>query len=327
MTATSSRSLFVPRGLTPMFKSRRGPDGLHLFDRDSGINVLVDEVSFPVSEWSPAPRFVSIALTNACELECPYCYAPKHRASVGFDDVLEWVGDLAAAGCLGIGFGGGEPTLYPRFPDLCREVAGRTDLAVTMTTHGHQFTPALSRALAGRVHFVRVSMDGVGATYERLRGRSFASFAGRLAIVRETAPFGINYVVNGETIGDLPAAAEFAFEQGAKQLLLLPEVGDGGVPRVGEDVLGRLSAWAEENHGRYPLAVSANAAEAIHAPKLPIGAGDDPSREFMHVDAAGMLKGCAFDGTGVRLSETAGVMDAVARLRESASRTSRGGDR
>ncbi len=41
---------------------------MHFFNRKTGINVLVDEFKPPFSLWSTAPRQVSIALTNACDL-------------------------------------------------------------------------------------------------------------------------------------------------------------------------------------------------------------------------------------------------------------------
>lgn len=59
-------------------KLRVGPDGLHLFDRRTGLNMLFDEIEAPEEQWSRAPRQVSIALTNACDLACSFCYAPKN---------------------------------------------------------------------------------------------------------------------------------------------------------------------------------------------------------------------------------------------------------
>src|SRR5687768_8287009 len=147
--------------------------GIHFFDRSSGVNILVDEVSIPSNRWSPAPRFVSIALTNVCDLRCSFCYAPKNRASLSASTVMSWIDELQQGGCLGIGFGGGEPTIHPHLHHLCKYAARRSQMAVTFTTHGHRVTPLLARELRGFVNFVRVSMDGIDDTYERIRGRSF----------------------------------------------------------------------------------------------------------------------------------------------------------
>ena len=166
-------------------KRRVGPDGLHLFDRRTGLNVLIDEVDVPQAQWARAPRQVSVALTNACDLDCPFCYAPKAAAVLDAAQLCAWIDELDAEGCLGVGFGGGEPSLYRRLPQVCRHAAERTGLAVTMTTHAHRFTPQLVDALAGTLNFVRISVDGVGTTYETLRNRPFAELEQQLARIGE----------------------------------------------------------------------------------------------------------------------------------------------
>jgi MoaA/NifB/PqqE/SkfB family radical SAM enzyme len=156
----------------PAAKVRRSRHGAHYFERTSGLNVLLDEVVFPSEQWHRAPRYVAIALTNACELRCPFCYAPKRAARLRGTDVLRWARELDAAGSLGLGFGGGEPTAHPELARLCKAIAEQTSLAVSVTTHGHRFDAALADQLRGAVHFIRISVDGLGATYEEIRGPS-----------------------------------------------------------------------------------------------------------------------------------------------------------
>ena len=204
-------------------KLRFGPSGIHLFDRISGLNLLIDEIIPPESKWAVAPRQISIALTNACDLHCPYCFAPKKSAVLGFDRLISWLSELDTNGACGVGFGGGEPTLYPQFAELCAYAAQNTNLAVTFTTHGHHLRRALLESLKGNVHFVRVSMDGVGDTYERLRNRSFSALQKRLDALRSVVPFGINFVVNKDTVPDLDTAATLAENAGASKLLILSE--------------------------------------------------------------------------------------------------------
>src|SRR5947208_2789883 len=143
------------------FKIRAGPSGLFFFNRATGLNILFDEIDVPATSWALAPRQISIALTNACDLSCSYCFAPKTRASLSFNTVTSWLPELDANGTFGVGFGGGEPTLYPRFAELCDHACQNTGLAVTFTTHGHRLDDRLLNALAGNVHFIRVSMDGI----------------------------------------------------------------------------------------------------------------------------------------------------------------------
>jgi MoaA/NifB/PqqE/SkfB family radical SAM enzyme len=207
--------MMISEGAGPQFRIRLGPSGVHLFNRASGLNILFDEIDLPEQQWANAPRQVSIALTNTCDLACRYCFAPKSRATLPYDNVISWLNELEANGTIGVGFGGGEPTLYRRFAELCSYASNNTRLAVTFTTHGHHLSESLLKNLKGHVHFVRVSMDGVKATYERLRGRSFESLRRRFSAIRKLAPFGINYVVNTETFPDLNAAVALAAEEGA----------------------------------------------------------------------------------------------------------------
>ncbi len=84
-----------------------------------------------------------------------------------------------------------------------------------MTTHAHRFTPQLIDALAGAVNFVRVSVDGVGTTYEKLRGRPFSDLVQRLTWIGQTFRFGLNCVVNADTLPDLDAVADLAASTGS----------------------------------------------------------------------------------------------------------------
>ncbi|MGC2526343.1 MAG: radical SAM protein [Candidatus Acidiferrum sp.] len=291
-------------------KLRAGPCGLHLFARKTGWNVLVDEVRIPPAQWARAPRQISVALTNACDLACSFCYAPKTSGSLDADRLAGWLRELDENRCFGVGFGGGEPTLHRRFIEICRETAATTNLAVTFTTHAHRITPAYSHSLKGSVHFVRVSMDGVGATYEALRGRPFAAFRSRLEIVREMAPFGINYLVNARTFAEIDCAIDFACECGAGEFLLLPEEPVDGTCGVDRDTLSSLREWVGQYRGPVPLAISESHSKDICSGTLSAEVG---IRAYVHIDANGFLKRSSYDKGGVLIGP-GGVMEALRQL-------------
>lgn len=92
---------------TDQWKLRCGPAGLLLFNRITGLNVLLEEIPVPASLHAKAPRRVSIALTNRCDLACDHCYAPKSPDELQFDTVTQWLAELDSHGTLGVGFGGG----------------------------------------------------------------------------------------------------------------------------------------------------------------------------------------------------------------------------
>jgi len=296
---------------TSYSKVRIGAAGLHVFDRNTGTNLLIDEISLPSSMWSTAPRQVSIALTNACDLVCSHCYAPKNPAVLNFKRLTSWLADLDVNGCMGVGFGGGEPTLYPRIVELCSFTAEKTGLAITMTTHAHHLSDLLLEDLSGKLHFIRVSMDGVEATYEAIRGRSFATLVRRIKALSKRFSFGINFLVNSETIDDLDKAINLAEELGCSEFLLLPE--EATIRKSGIDSVTRkiLQKWVVNYRGSTPLAVSESGADGFPICN-PLFA-ETGLNAFAHIDASGILKRTSYSTNGVQIVEN-GVMPALHRL-------------
>ncbi|WP_186062396.1 radical SAM protein [Burkholderia gladioli] len=293
-------------------KSRIGPNGVQFFDRLSGLNVLLDELRPEEAVWSKSPRQVSIALTNVCDLHCAYCYAPKHKASLHTDQVLGWLKELDTEGCLGIGFGGGEPTLHPDFVDICKRVAGETQLAVTFTTHGHRLTPQLVERLKGSIHFARVSVDGVGRTYEEQRGKQFASLLRGMESIATLSPFGINVVVNERTVAELDAMSELAQKVGASELLLLPQQATTRVTSMDGVVSRALQDWVSNYRGKVRLAVSEAGASGLPTcDPLPDERG---LTAYAHIDASGIVRASSYTPAGAKIGDT-GVLSALERLR------------
>lgn len=308
--ALSSNDRMSSRGQKHI-KIRLGPSGVHLFDRASGLNLLIDELIPPETVWATAPRQVSIALTNTCDLACSYCFAPKTRATLAFDRIVEWLNELDANGTIGVGFGGGEPTLYRRFADLCDHASRNTGLAVTFTTHGHHLDDTLLAVLKGKVHFIRISMDGVDATYERLRGRPFSALRQRVSAIREIAAFGINYVVNSDTLTDIDAAVDFAEKVGASEFLLLPEQRVNEKGGISDAAAQALREWVRCYSGDIRLAVSEAAAGGMPTCN-PFG-NETRLRGYAHIDAHGVLKHTSYDGKGVTIGPN-GIMSALGQL-------------
>jgi hypothetical protein len=154
-------------------------------------------------------------------------------------------------------------------------------------------------------------MDGVGVTYELLRGRRFADFRERLSLVSEVAPVGINFVVNTQTFGDLDAAVEIAEEVGASEFLLLPEQPTRQSRGIDSATRRALGLWVHAYRGAIPLSVSEAGAEGLPtcAP-LPLETG---LRTYAHIDASGLIKRSSFDTSGVPIGR-GGIVDALHRL-------------
>ncbi len=285
---------------------------MHLFHRRTGLNLLLDEIRVPPEHWAEAPRQLSIALTNACDLECDFCYAPKHHARLSATKIIDWLDELNSGGCVGIGFGGGEPTLHPDLPKLCEYAAQHTEMSVSLTTHGHHLDEDYVRSLAGNVHFVRISMDGVGQTYESVRGRSFQALISRLNSLRDTIRYGINYVVNSQTIRDIDAAIDVAENHGASEFLLLPQRASQNSPGIDIDTSLALKEWVDRYHGGVRLTVSESGADGLrYCDPFQLEKG---TQGYAHIDASGFIKRTSFDLTGIAIGKE-GVIEALKLLR------------
>ncbi len=288
-------------------KLRLSGDGLHFFDRHSGLNVLVDEVDVPTDQQSLAPRFVSFALTNACDLTCPFCYAAKSPASLDLTRLRGWIQELDENGCLGVGFGGGEPTLYPDFVELCRHCTNASDMSVSFTTHGHRLTSGLAEELSGNVNFIRLSMDGVNGTYEYFRQRPFRTFLTQLQLVASVSQFGINFVVNDRTVSELDAAVEIALAAGASEFLLLPEISSQGLSQETTCVMNR---WIRDYRGSLRLGISEyGVCDAV--PLADPHDADKGLRAYAFVSAHGHVCSNSYDLTTTARIPAEGILSAI----------------
>jgi hypothetical protein len=155
-------------------------------------------------------------------------------------------------------------------------------------------------------------MDGVNATYERLRRRSFASLVERFIAVRRITRFGINYVVNSDTFEDLDRAIELAEEVKASEFLLLPEQPANARPGVSEELMQRLRHWVHAYSGEIPLSISENRADRM--PICDPFPAETGLREYAHIDAHGILKLTSFEKSGVAVNG-GDIMSALRQLR------------
>ena len=219
-------------------------DGAMLgFDRTSGRNVLLrgDATAHHVQT---APRVVQMALTNACNKTCGFCYRPlEAKSQWTYDSVVDFARYLDRWGVLELALGGGEPTVFPRFTELVRQLWEHTQLAINFTTNGTRLTEALLDELAGFVGQIQVSVyddEDLDGTIERLVARGMR--------------FGLNYLVTPARLRTLDADVLRWAEMGVADVLLLSYKGrealhldeaelaslDRRIMRLHEHLRGRL---------------------------------------------------------------------------------------
>ena len=154
-------------------------------------------------------------------------------------------------------------------------------------------------------------MDGVGTTYEALRGRPFSSLLNRIRLAGTLAPVGINYLVNNRTVADLDRAIEIANDVGAAEFLLLPEQSVNGRGGMDDCTVKSLQSWIERYRGPIPLTVSEVASDGLRV--VNAFAGEPSLRGYAHIDAWGTVKRTSYDDEGQTIG-TDGVIKALSLL-------------
>ncbi len=121
-------------------------------------------------------RSVFLHVTKACNLRCSYCYfsasQPLPNEMTTADFVRLWP-ELVALRPQRVVFTGGEPLLRPDILDLLRSLRDADPehhILRCLNSNGHLVTLDLAEKLVALVDEVRVSLDGMRAHNDRLRG-------------------------------------------------------------------------------------------------------------------------------------------------------------
>jgi MoaA/NifB/PqqE/SkfB family radical SAM enzyme len=184
---------------------------------------------------SSPPVNLNLNLTRRCNLKCVMC--EQHRHDPGptglswYDARRElplaaWVGllDQVAAFRPRLYLTGGEPTLYPHFPQFLQETRKRGFL-VHLQTNGTLLAKVADDLVAQGVSLVTVSLDGPSEVHDTVRGQAGAfrkTYEGVKALVaarnRQRSPSPIiliNCVISKANLGSLDQMASLAHGLGA----------------------------------------------------------------------------------------------------------------
>lgn len=193
------------------------------------------------------PIHVQLILTNQCNQNCSFCAYRTHGYSsseqfqrndkIPFSKVEEILKDCAAMGVKAIELtGGGEPTMYQHFTEVC-DLLHRLGLGYAVVTNGsraggHWITSLLD------ARWVRFSIDASNEqSYATLRRADPAVFSRVRATIRTlvklrgTSPdpiVGVGFVVTKDNWHEVLQAAINAKEDGADNFRISAVFQDGG---------------------------------------------------------------------------------------------------
>lgn len=157
-------------------------------------------------------------ITRRCTLECTHCLVEagprRPEGELATAEALEVADQLAALGVRKVTLTGGEPLSRPDWATLTERLRGH-GLQVVLSTNGQVLSgPRLERAAALGVAEVAVSVDGLGASHDRVRRyaeararrSSFAEVEAAIARIRAAGlPVSVITAVRADTLDELPA--------------------------------------------------------------------------------------------------------------------------
>ncbi|MFI6480547.1 StsB family radical SAM/SPASM domain sactipeptide maturase [Nonomuraea sp. NPDC050663] len=163
----------------------------------------------------PALRQVYYAITDGCNLRCPYCYASSEKCLPGeltTAESLDLVDQVAAAGARLLVFTGGEPMLRKDLFQIV-EHSNRSGLKSNIVTNATMIrTRAQAERFAELFGDVTISVDGGTAeTHDRTRGAgAFARTHRALKLLNAAGVKPkINHIVTSENVDGLEDFALF----------------------------------------------------------------------------------------------------------------------
>ncbi|MDP2317176.1 MAG: radical SAM protein [Pseudomonadota bacterium] len=134
------------------------------------------------------PLSVTLLVTTRCNALCTYCALPLRRQpELDTRQMIALVDDMAAAGCVRVGIGGGEPLVRDDIGAIVDRCTAH-GIWTTLETNGYRY-PALADELAGLGRLM-ISLDGGEAAHDA--NREPGAWTQAMAAIGEAARRGID---------------------------------------------------------------------------------------------------------------------------------------
>lgn len=283
---------YLPPQLRNLDLRQHPLDGkLLLFERDSGLNLLMegDEVAHLKRV---APRTLLVAVTNACNLTCSFCYRDQENRSLWrYDSLLHFCQQIDQWGVLEVAFGGGEPMLFPRWVDFINELYETTNLCVNFTTNGLLLDETFLEAIRGKYGQIRVSLYEDNHWVETIA-----------LLTRCHARFGVNWLITPAELPYIESKFAQLLALGVRDFLLLGYKGVDKSMHLQGEQLQMFSRFINKIHTQFGSMVmlELDICWGKSLPDVPrlfqtsdCGAGD----EFLSITSDRHLKACSFQET------------------------------
>jgi Fe-coproporphyrin III synthase len=154
----------------------------------------------------PMPLIRGLVLTNRCNLQCQHCrLVERGHKDLDFEEVAAAIDAFHREGGRCLYLEGGEPFLWHDgrhgLNDVVDYAHGLGFLTVVVYTNG-------THPIDTSADTVFVSMDGLRATHDALRGESFDRIAGNIQNSAHASLY-VNYTINNRNKDEIPAFCEY----------------------------------------------------------------------------------------------------------------------
>lgn len=171
-----------------------------------------------------APVTAHLNLTQRCPMQCRTCYnnsGQNNPVELSPDRVKTILETLAGMKVFTVAFGGGEPLAHPAIFELAA-YARKLGITPTTTTNGYPVDRTVAKRCRVFSH-VHVSLDGVGPTYQAVRGVDGFHHAGRAIELfkQEGVSVGINCVLCRINYDHLEELAGYITARGVNDVIFL----------------------------------------------------------------------------------------------------------
>jgi len=176
------------------------------------------EAHLPLREPSK-PLTLLLLINRGCNLRCTFCDLWDRAQNMPYEQVLALLDEAQAIGTKVLVITGGEPLIHPRIFDVVAE-AKRRGMGVNITTNGTLVERNWDALVASGVSSLSISVDGLEATHEALRGQlgCFGKSVAAIRRIKAETDIGLSiyFTVTNQNVHELIPVYEMSRELGTR---------------------------------------------------------------------------------------------------------------
>ena len=224
--------------------------------------------------------FIWLELTGKCNLECVHCYAGSSMLAEEYlktDDWMSILVDGSQAGCKGVQFIGGEPTLFADLPLLIEKSRELGYEYVELFTNATRLTDAMLDDLEAYNVQVATSFYSHSAETHESITQAKGSFDSTVDGIRRTVgrdiPLRVGLIRLPQNATDLEAATDFLVQLGvARDRVIVDRVrGHGRAEMIVNEHNEYSGLCGHCGDGRLAVAYDGSVFPCIHARQFKLG--------------------------------------------------------